>query len=98
MGNYKIVINKIIKSKILKNTCTYHYLKQVCHFKLKKDFPDIDFEKSFMVSDSDEDTKFERALGMITVYLGQEEINDHLIDLQFKNLLEFCKIIMRKTP
>jgi D-glycero-D-manno-heptose 1,7-bisphosphate phosphatase len=64
--------------------------------KAKNDFPDIDFEKSFMVGDSEEDMKFGKTLGMITVYLGQEEIKEHLIDLQFKNLWEFCKFICER--
>jgi len=40
--------------------------------------------------------KFVRAVGMITVYLGQGKIKDHLIDFQFKNLLEFCDFICEK--
>jgi len=62
----------------------------------KNDFPEIDFEKSFMVGDSEEDMRFGKALRMITVYLGQEEIKEHLVDLQFKNLLEFSDFICEK--
>jgi len=85
--------------------CPHDYEKEECNcrkpkmgiaLQAKSDFPDIDFEKSFMDGDSEEDMKFGKALGMITVYLGQEKIEDHLIDLQFKNLWEFCKFIMRR--
>jgi len=85
--------------------CPHDYEKEECNcrkpkigmaLQAKKDFPDIDFEKSFMVGDSEEDMKFGRTLGMITVYLGKKKIEDYLIDFQFKDLWEFCEFIVKE--
>jgi histidinol-phosphate phosphatase family protein len=55
----------------------------------KKDFPDIDFKKCIMVGDSMTDMQFGRTLGMITVYISENERKDVLIDYNFRTLLEF---------
>jgi len=83
--------------------CPHDYKKEECNcrkpkigmaLQAKSDFPDIDFKKSFMVGDSKEDMIFGKTLGMITVYLGKEKIEEYLIDFQFKNLWEFCRFII----
>ncbi len=38
----------------------------------KADFPEIDFNKSVMVGDSDSDIEFGKRLGMKTVFIGEE--------------------------
>jgi histidinol-phosphate phosphatase family protein len=55
----------------------------------KKDFPDIDFKKCIMVGDSMTDMQFGRTMGMITVYISENEKKDVLIDHNFRTLLEF---------
>lgn len=55
----------------------------------KKDFPDIDFQKSIIVGDSMSDMEFGRKAGMKTVFI-HEESNEHPdIDFQFNSLSEF---------
>jgi histidinol-phosphate phosphatase family protein len=46
----------------------------------KKDFPDIDFSRSFIVGDSDTDIEFGTRLGMKTVW-----INESITDLNKRN-------------
>lgn len=43
--------------------------------KAKEDFPEIDFQKSIMIGDSDSDIAFGQALGMITVKLDAPELS-----------------------
>lgn len=43
----------------------------------KKDFPEIDFTKSIMVGDSATDMQFGKAVGMVTVFIGDAaKLND----------------------
>ena len=57
----------------------------------QKDFPDIDFEKSIMVGDSQSDMDFGKKAGMITVFINSEnnEIPDNA-DMNFATLKEFA--------
>jgi histidinol-phosphate phosphatase family protein len=55
----------------------------------KKDFPEIDFEKSMIVGDSMSDMEFGRALGMKTVYISENKVKDSKIDFYFPSLVEF---------
>ena len=43
--------------------------------KAKKEFPDINFEKSIMVGDSLSDIEFGKNAGMVTVYITSEEVD-----------------------
>jgi len=60
-------------------------------------FPAIDFNKSLVVGDMLSDLLFGKALGMVTVYVGDTDVpNFELIkenaDLMYDNLYEFAKI------
>jgi len=59
----------------------------------KNEFPEIDFKKSIIVGDSMSDMEFGRALGMITVFISENEMKDAKIDYNFKSLLEFSKAL-----
>jgi histidinol-phosphate phosphatase family protein len=61
-------------------------------------FPEIDFENSWMVGDSKSDMAFGQALGMRTVLINgkqeeAEELQKMHIDFRFGNLLEFARFI-----
>lgn len=55
----------------------------------KKDFPQIDFQKSIIVGDSMSDMEFGRKAGMKTVYIHNQKAKDDKIDFQFTSLVEF---------
>jgi len=57
--------------------------------KAKKDFPQIDFEKSVMVGDSQSDIEFGLNLGMKTVFIGPKK--NKSADKTFANLWEFAQ-------
>ena len=57
----------------------------------KKDFPDISFEKSIMVGDTDSDLRFGMNLGMKTVLVKSEEHTSVTPDLEVNNLIELVK-------
>jgi histidinol-phosphate phosphatase family protein len=63
----------------------------------KKDFPEIDLQKSIIVGDSISDMQFGRNAGMKTVYLGDESKLDskstHLIDLYSESLYHFSSLM-----
>jgi histidinol-phosphate phosphatase family protein len=64
----------------------------------RQDYPDIDFQNSWMVGDSAADMAFGRALGMHTVLIaGKFEEADLLaemeVNLRFNSLLEFAQYI-----
>lgn len=58
----------------------------------KDQYPDIDFQESIMVGDTNSDMKFGKNAGMTTVFVGgdQEIVNSELIDLRFNSLTEFA--------
>ncbi len=56
----------------------------------KKDFPDIDFQKSVMIGDTDSDIKFGKNLGMKTVLVSSDENTNEKADLEVKSLYEFA--------
>lgn len=47
----------------------------------KKDFPDIEFEKSIMVGDSQLDMEFGNRLGMKTIFIDKKNQSDSLINI-----------------
>lgn len=59
----------------------------------KKDFPEIDLSRSFMIGDSMSDMQFGRTAGMKTVFISEEKKTDASIDLWFPSLLEFAKAL-----
>jgi histidinol-phosphate phosphatase family protein len=63
-------------------------------FQAQEDFPQIVFENSIMVGDTDSDIIFGNQLGMFTVRIkdGQNEENE-IADLKVKSLFELSQII-----
>ncbi|NTV83685.1 MAG: HAD-IIIA family hydrolase [Bacteroidales bacterium] len=58
--------------------------------KAKAEFPEIDFSKSVMVGDSLSDLEFGKRLGMITVFINDNEDQKELADFQFLSLSAFA--------
>ena len=56
------------------------------------DFPEIDFEKSIMIGDSNSDIEFGKNAGMYTILIGDEPVKCKP-DSQFESLLKFAKIL-----
>jgi len=65
----------------------------------KKEFPDIDLNRSIMVGNNLSDMKFGRAAGMFTVFLKTTipdvELPDKDIDLAFEALDDFAKALLK---
>lgn len=63
----------------------------------RKDLPAIQFNKSFMVGDSESDLRFGKRLGMKTVFISDDLLEirklHHLIDLSFPSLLHFSSFL-----
>lgn len=81
--------------------CPHDYEKEECDcrkpkpglaLQAKRDFPEINFEKSVMVGDSESDIVFARNLGMVAVGISQGN-NVGAFDFAFSGLLEFSKAI-----
>jgi D-glycero-D-manno-heptose 1,7-bisphosphate phosphatase len=62
----------------------------------KKDFPDIDFNKSLMVGDTDSDIQFGENLGMKTALIRTEEKTNRKADWQFDSLLDLALELKKK--
>jgi histidinol-phosphate phosphatase family protein len=64
-------------------------------YQAKKDFPEIDFEKSIMIGDSVTDLVFGKTLGMKTVYIGNSGLgaNNKLADIICGSLAQFEKLL-----
>ncbi len=56
----------------------------------KQDFPEIDFTKSIIVGDSLSDMEFGRALGMKTIFISEEDIEDNRVDINYRSLMELA--------
>lgn len=56
------------------------------------DFPEIDFEKSVMVGDSNSDIEFGKNAGMFTILIGDEPVKCKP-DSKFESLLKFANVI-----
>jgi len=57
----------------------------------KQAFPEIQFNKAIMVGDSESDILFGKNLGMLTVYLTEEQLDqDFGADYHFENLSAFA--------
>ena len=59
----------------------------------KKDYPEIDFEKSIMIGDTDSDIKFGKNLGMKTVRVKTIEPINIEADVTVESLYEFSNLI-----
>jgi D-glycero-D-manno-heptose 1,7-bisphosphate phosphatase len=60
----------------------------------KKDFPQIDFEKSVMIGDSDSDIAFGKKLGMKTVFVAADQLQHAEADLTVSSLYEGIKHVI----
>ena len=56
------------------------------------DFPEIDFDKSVMIGDSNSDIEFGKNTGMYTILIGDEPVKCKP-DSQFESLLRFARIL-----
>lgn len=67
----------------------------------KKDFPQINMQRSIMVGNKLSDMKFGRNAGMFTAYVAttNPEITeaDPFVDIRFNNLLEFAEAVAKKS-
>ena len=63
--------------------------------KAKKDFSEIDFQKSIMVGDTKSDMEFGRNAGMHNVLVGVEKVPENLIHLHAKDLRDFSQMIQK---
>ena len=67
----------------------------------KKDFTQIEMERSIIVGNKLSDMKFGRNAGMFTAYVAttnpEVTANDPLVDVRFNNLSEFAKAVARKS-
>lgn len=79
--------------------CPHDYEKETCNcrkpeiglgLKAKKDFPEIDFDKSIMVGDSVSDMEFGDRLGMKLCYIGKTSLEDVPNLICFPSLLDFA--------
>jgi histidinol-phosphate phosphatase family protein len=62
--------------------------------KAKKDFPDIDFQKSIMLGDSEIDMEFGRRTGMITIFIGEmDKTIEKSADFTFDSLSDFSNTL-----
>ena len=61
----------------------------------KKDFPEIDFQKSVMLGDSLSDMEFGKNAGMKTVFISDKE-NSALADMVFPSLFDFAHSLAEK--
>jgi len=61
-------------------------------FMAKNDFPEIDFQKSIMVGDSNSDIEFGQNAGMHTILIGNEQIKS-VPDDSFDSLISFANNI-----
>lgn len=56
------------------------------------DFPEIDFDKSIMIGDSNSDIEFGRNAGMYTILIGDEPVKTGPHD-KFASLYDFAKLL-----
>ena len=61
--------------------------------KARADFPGIDFSKSVMVGDSPSDIEFGKSLGMITVFISEDNEKHADADYNYRSLRNFADAI-----
>ena len=95
------VIHTYLKEQIPEIDCIYHSPFLACENNImrkpntgmalaaKKDFPEIDFQKSIMVGDSPSDIEFGKNSGMFTVFISNTETPTSA-DVVFPSLLDFA--------
>ncbi len=63
----------------------------------RKQFPEIDFQKSIMVGDAKSDMDFGKQAGMFTVLVGKENVPGDLIDFKTADLASFAILLKNNT-
>lgn len=58
----------------------------------KEDFPEIDLSKSIMIGDMNSDVEFGKNAGMMTIFIGDNELK-LIPDGRFNSLYDFAKVI-----
>lgn len=58
--------------------------------KAKATFPEIDFSRSVMVGDSSTDMEFGKRLGMVNVFINENDSAHELADYQYSSLKDFA--------
>ncbi len=76
-----------------KETCNCRKPKTGMALKAKKDFPEIDFEKSIMVGDSQSDIEFAQNAGMKGVLINSCNSNEEKEVPVFNSLYEFARFL-----
>ncbi len=61
----------------------------------KRDFPEINFQKSIMVGDTKSDMEFGRNSAMLNVLVGDEKVPEYLVHLHARDLLNFSHVIRK---
>jgi histidinol-phosphate phosphatase family protein len=68
--------------------------------KAKADFPEIDFSRSVMAGDTSSDIAFGKKLGMVTVFIGEnqtEEDKSTKAEYNYGSLFDFAKTIIQNS-
>jgi histidinol-phosphate phosphatase family protein len=61
---------------------------------VKEAFPDVAFQKSVMVGDTDSDIAFGKALGMFTVLVRSQEVTSEIPDLYIDRLADLPNLLL----
>jgi histidinol-phosphate phosphatase family protein len=90
-------ITKVFSATELKNAESTHRKPNPKMALMAKElFPDVIFEKSIMVGDTDTDIQFGKKLGMKTVLILTEEKTTEKADLEVHSLFELNKLLETK--
>ena len=82
-------IDAVFAATELKKSAPFHRKPNAAMAEMAKErFPEIEFQKSIMVGDTDTDIQFGRNLGMKTVLLRTEEKTSEIADLTLDSLKE----------
>jgi len=99
------VIHSYLKSQVPEIDRIYHspYLAAENHIMrkpnigmalaAKKDFPEIDFQKSIMVGDSPSDIAFGKNCGMFTIAISEDTETALSADMVCSSLFDFAKLV-----
>jgi histidinol phosphatase-like enzyme len=87
-------ITQVFSATELKNSNSLHRKPNPKMALMAKEiYPNVIFEKSIMVGDTDSDIQFGKNLGMRTVLVLTEEITTEIADLEVESIAELNKLI-----
>ena len=87
-------IDKIYYCTSIKDTANCRKPNTGMGINAKNDFPNINFNKSIMVGDSDTDIEFAKQLGMRSVLLSSNSTKSQKIDIVCNSLFELTNLII----